>query len=146
MRQQIPGLMHKGDLVSNVRNRAHQMRKRTSSFGAVTPWYPVELPISYEGAERGSLQGDGRTLAISSGAIRFACERDLPIGLVIRLAIQWPAKLGDGTSLSLSAIGKIQRSALCEVEVAIVRHEFRTRRGEPAKALIMINATARAAG
>jgi hypothetical protein len=120
------------------------MRKRTS-FGAA-PWYAMKLPISYEGTKQGSLQGNGRTLAISSGAIRFACDRDLPVGMVIRLAIQWPAKLGDGTSLSLSAIGKIQRSALCEVEVAIVRYEFRTRRGKPAKALIMINATASAAG
>ena len=62
-----------------------------------------------------------------------------------RLAIRWAASLADGASLYLSAIGKIQRSALCEVEVALVRYEFRTRRGEPAKTLIMINATASAA-
>ena len=121
------------------------MRKRTLPFGAAPPWYPVELPFLYE-CERGSLQGDGRTLAISSGAIRLACDRDLPLGLVIRLDIQWPAKLGDGTSLSLSAIGKVRRSAFCKAEVAIVRHEFRTRRRESAKTLITFKATARAAG
>ena len=122
------------------------MRKRNLSPGHATPWYPIQLPISYEGANRGSLQGEGRTLAISSGAIRFACDRDLPVGLLIRVAIPWPAKLGDGTSLSLSAMGPIQRSVECEVEVGIVRHEFRTRRVDRTNALIMINATFGPAG
>lgn len=100
-----------------------------------TPLVSHRTPISYEG-RRGRLQGDGRTLAISSGAIRFACHRDfLPVGLVNRLGIQWPVKLGDGASLNLSVIGKIRRSAFCEVEVAIVRQEFRTRRGENGKGI-----------
>ena len=118
------------------------MQKKISFLAAVTRWYPVELPIFYRDAGRGSLQGDGRTLAISSGAIRFACDRDLPVGLAIRLAIEWPVKLGDGTSLSLAAIGKIERSAICEVEVAIIRHDFRTRPRDPAQGWVVIDARA----
>jgi hypothetical protein len=100
-------------------------------------WFAIELPISYEGAEGAVLQGNGRTLAMSSSAIQFACDRNLPLDHVVWLWIQWPATLCDGTSLSLWAAGTIQRSASCEVEVAIRRHEFRTRRaGGPAPSIM----------
>jgi hypothetical protein len=115
------------------------MRKRNLSSGAATPWYPVKLPISYEISAPDTHHGSGWTLAISSGAVRFACDRDLPVGLAIRMAIKWPAKLGDGTSLSLSAIGKIQRSAVCEVEVVMIRHEFRTRCAEGPAGLMLVD-------
>src|SRR5690242_1353890 len=104
------------------------MRNRNISAGAVGPWYAVELPISYQASEDVALQGDGRTVAISSSAVRFACEHDLPVGAVVWLAIQWPAKLADGSCLSLSAAGTIRTSALGEIEVAIAKHEFRTLR------------------
>ncbi len=103
------------------------MRNGNSSSRAVK-WFAIELPISYEGVEGSLLKGNGRTLAISSGSIQFTCYRNLPAGHVIRLWIQWPATLCDGTSLSLWATGTIQGSENCEVEVAIKRHEFRTRR------------------
>ena len=91
-------------------------------------WFAIKLPISYEGPEGSLLQGNGRTLAMSSVAIQFACDRHLPVGQIFRLRIQWPATLCDGTSLSLWATGRIRRSTSCEVEVAIMRYEFRTRR------------------
>ena len=103
------------------------MRNGNSSSKAVTFWYPLNLPISYEAAKGSSLQGDGRTLAISSGAVRFVCDRNLLVGQLFRLSIQWPARLSDGTSLSLWATGKVQRCVRSEVEVDIVRHGFRTR-------------------
>ena len=103
------------------------MRNGNSSSKAVR-WFTIDLPISYKGAEGSSLQGEGRTLAMSSSTIQFACDRDLPVGHVVQLWIQWPAALCDGTSLSFWATGIVQRSASCEVEVAMMRHEFRTRR------------------
>ena len=120
------------------------MRKRNLGPGGVAPWYPVELPLTYDDPKQGSLRGDGRTLAISSDAIRFACDRDLPIGRVIRLAVRWPAKLRDGASLNFSAIATIQRSGFGEVEAVLIRHEFRVRWTE--RAVIICNATVRAAG
>ena len=100
-------------------------------------WFAIELPICYEGAKGSLLQGNGRTLEMSSGAIRFACDRNLPVGHVVRLWIQWPAKLFDGTSLSLWATGTIQRSAGSEAEVAIGRHQFRTRRDDGSMSSIL---------
>ena len=77
------------------------MRNGNSSSKAVQ-WFAIKLPISYEGPEGSLLQGNGVTLALSSGAIQFACDRNLPLGHVFRVWIQWPATLYDGTSLSLS--------------------------------------------
>ena len=116
------------------------MRKRNLGLEALRPWYPLELPITYEGPHRYVFQGDGRTIAISSGGVRFDCRLDLPVGLHIRVAIEWPAKLGDGASLYLSATGRIQSSNMCEIEIVIVRHEFRIRRNEGGKPLIMMDA------
>jgi hypothetical protein len=101
-------------------------------------WFAIKLPISYEGPERSLLQGNGRTLAMSSVAIQFACDRHLPVGQIFRLRIQWPATLCDGTSLSLWATGTVQRSERCEVEVALKRHEFRTRRAAATTPEVML--------
>ena len=132
-----------GVSASNVPEEA-RMRNGNSSSKAVR-WFAIELPISYEGPEGSLLQGNGLTLAMSSGAIQFACDRNLPVGHVFRLWIQWPATLCDGTGLSLWATGTIQRSECCEVEVAVKRHEFRTRRAGGSKPSIMFNAVARSA-
>ncbi len=113
------------------------MQSGNFSFKSVK-WFAIELPITYEGAEGRLLQGNGRTLAMSSGAVQFACDRNLTVGQVVQLSIQWPARLSDGTSLSLWATGTIRRSANCEVEVAIRRHEFRTRRASGARPSIML--------
>jgi hypothetical protein len=121
------------------------MRNGNSSSKAVKLWYPIKLPLSYEGEKGSSLQGDGRTLAISSAAVRFACDRSFLVGEVVRLSIQWPARLSDGASLSLWATGKIRRSGRCELEVAIERHEFRTRREGASMSSIVFNAAARTA-
>jgi len=115
-----------------------------NSLSKAVKWFAIELPISYEGAEGSLLQGNGRTLAMSSGAIQFACDRNLPVGHIVRLWIQWPATLCDGTSLSLWATGTIQRSASCEAEVAIMRHEFRTRRaGGSTPSILLVARSAR---
>ena len=124
------------------------MRKRHSSQELVgeSPWYPIELPISYESLVRGSVKGSGRTLTMNSRAVRFACDRDLAPGLEVRLVIAWPAHLPSGAGLTLSLFGAIERSALREVEVAIFRLEFRTRLGEAPEELSTDNTLARSAG
>ena len=98
-------------------------------------WYPIELPIRYEGPAAGSVKGCGRTLAINTRKVRFASDQDLPVGLDVLLRISWPAQRPDGTGLSLSIFGRIERSESHEVEVTVSRHEFRTRRSEPSERL-----------
>ena|ERR1051326_914752 len=105
------------------------MRHRRSTMGVdiPPPWYPIELPISYTGQAPESIEGSGKTVEISSGAVRFAGDQDLHVGLNVRLAITWPAALADGASLNLSIIGRIEEAAGHEFRAAIIRHEFRMR-------------------
>ncbi len=91
--------------------------------------YPIALPIRYESQADGGVSGFGRTLAITTKTVTFASDQDLSVGLRLRLAILWPAKLQDGASLNLSMVGTIERCALGEVDVAVSQHEFRTRGG-----------------
>jgi hypothetical protein len=92
--------------------------------------YPIALPVRYESQADGGVSGFGRTLAITIKTVTFASDRHLRVGLRVRLAIQWPAKLQDGTSLNLSMVGRIERCARGEIDVAVSRHEFRTRGGD----------------
>ncbi len=93
--------------------------------------YPIALPIRYESRAHGGVSGFGRTLAITTKTVTFASDLDLRVGLKVRLAILWPAKLQDGASLNLSMVGTIERCARGEVDVAVSQHEFRTRGGDP---------------
>jgi hypothetical protein len=86
------------------------------------------------------VKGFGRTLAINTSTVRFASDQDLPVGLDVWLKISWPAQLPDGTGLSLSIFGQIERSGFHEAEVTVFRHEFRTRRSEPPEELGNIRA------
>ncbi len=88
--------------------------------------YPIALPIRYESQSDGGVSGFGRTLAITTKTVTFASDQDLSVGLNLRLAILWPAKLQDGGSLNLSMVGTIERCAQGEVDVAVSQHEFRT--------------------
>ena len=71
--------------------------------------YPIALPIRYESQADGGVSGFGRTLAITTKTVTFASDQDLRVGLNVRLAILWPAKLQDGASLNLSMVGTIER-------------------------------------
>ena len=118
--------------------RAEEAHMRNGNFSSkAVHWFAIELPISFESVGGSSLQGNGVTVAMSSGAIRFACRWSLPVGGVFRLSIPWPATLPDGAALSLWATGTIQQSERGEVEVAVQRHEFRTRAAGGSKPEIM---------
>jgi hypothetical protein len=105
--------------MSALKSGLHKLRIR----------YPIALPVRYESQADGGLTGFGRTLEIATKMVTFASDQDLRVGLKVRLAIHWPAKLQDGTSLNLSMVGKIERCARGEIDVAVSRHEFRTRGG-----------------
>jgi hypothetical protein len=93
--------------------------------------YPIALPIRYESRAAGGVSGFGRTLAITTKTVTFASDQNLRVGLNLRLAILWPARLQDGASLNLSMVGTIERCARGEVDVAVSQHEFQRRGGRP---------------
>src|SRR5579871_4192400 len=88
--------------------------------------YPIELQLHYDSPELASVQGYGRTQRINSKWVEFASDRDLQVGLRVRLVLPWPAQLPDGTRISLWMYGQIIRSISCQVEARVSRHEFRT--------------------
>jgi len=93
-------------------------------------WYPIELPLRYESITRPLLEGRGYTVALNSRIVLFCSDQDLSVGLRVRVVISWPAKLADGTALSLSVVGRVERSESRQIEIAVCRHEFHTRSGE----------------
>lgn len=90
--------------------------------------YALALPLKYQAQEQQGCFGRGRSLAVSSKSIQFVCDRALRAGLKIRLELEWPAGLPDGTKLNLWVYGVVMRSSNSESEVRISRYEFRTRR------------------
>jgi hypothetical protein len=71
--------------------------------------------------------GAGRTLNIGSGGILFTTEQRLPIGRVIEIAVNWPARLDGTCPLKFVATGRVVRSEDDKAAVRIERYEFRTR-------------------
>lgn len=98
--------------------------------------YALMLPLKYQPEEQQGFSGRGQTLTVSSKSIRFRCDRELRVGLKIRLELEWPAGLPDGTRLNLWVYGVVTRSAKSESDVRINRYEFRTRRSPQAAAAV----------
>lgn len=90
--------------------------------------YALTLNLKYRAEEQQRFSGRGQSLVVSSKAIQFRCEQDLPVGLRMRVELEWPAGLPDGTRLNLWIFGVVTRSVNSEAEVRISRYEFRTRR------------------
>ena len=71
--------------------------------------------------------GAGRTLNIGSGGVLFTTEQRLPMGRMVELSVNWPARLDGTCALKFVAIGRVIRSESDKAAVRIERYEFRTR-------------------
>jgi hypothetical protein len=71
--------------------------------------------------------GSGTTLNISSGGILFTTEEALPMGRLIEISVNWPARLGGYCPLNFVVVGRIVRSDEARAAVRIQRYEFKTR-------------------
>jgi hypothetical protein len=78
--------------------------------------------------------GEGRTLDVSGGGVRFESGRPLPEGLNVELAISWPMLLRGIAPMQLVVQGRILRSHGGQIAIRMIQHEFRTV-GVPAKVL-----------
>ncbi|HYW43523.1 MAG TPA: hypothetical protein VE959_11750 [Bryobacteraceae bacterium] len=74
------------------------------------------------------LSGVGKTLNMGSGGILFTTEEKLPMGRMVELSINWPARLDGTCPLKMVARGRVVRSEDTRAAVRIERYEFRTRR------------------
>jgi hypothetical protein len=71
--------------------------------------------------------GAGKTLNIGSGGVLFTTEHRLPIGRLIELSVNWPARLDGTCPLKFVATGRVVRAEEDRAAVRIERYEFRTR-------------------
>lgn len=94
-----------------------------------TTRFPVREEVRYRVMHGRSetTTGAGKTLNIGSGGILFTTEERLPMGRMVELSVNWPARLGGTCPLKFVATGRVVRSDADKAAVRIERYEFRTR-------------------
>ena len=90
--------------------------------------YPISTDLEYRllKAERVVAAGMGRTTSLSSSRVVFESDRELPVGLLIEMAVAWPARLENKVRLRLHILGRTVRASQKLIAIDILRHEFKT--------------------
>jgi hypothetical protein len=101
-------------------------RRRTSRF-------PVREDVRYRVVQSKSQQvsGAGTTLNMGSSGILFTTQDRLPLGRMVELSVNWPARLDGTCALQFVATGRVVRSEPNRAAVRIERYEFKTRSNRP---------------
>jgi len=91
--------------------------------------FPVKEEVRYKvlNGKGPSFTGTGQTLNIGSGGILFTTEGKLPIGRMVEISVNWPARLGGDCALKFVATGRVIRADDSTAVMRIERYEFRTR-------------------
>jgi hypothetical protein len=91
--------------------------------------FPVREDVRYRLVRARSVKvgGCGITLDIGSGGILFTTEDRLPMGRMVELSVNWPARLDGVCPLQFVATGRVVRSDADTAAVRIERYEFKTR-------------------
>jgi hypothetical protein len=94
-----------------------------------TTRFPVREEVRYKvlQGKAENAAGAGTTLNIGSGGILFTTQEKLPMGKLVELSVNWPARLGGTCPLKFVAVGRIVRSEIDKAAVRIERYEFKTR-------------------
>ncbi len=74
-----------------------------------------------------TVSGTGITLNFGSGGILFTTQKKLPMGSLVELSVNWPARLGGTCLLQVVATGRVVRSEENEAAIRLERYEFKTR-------------------
>src|SRR4051794_1447306 len=98
----------------------------TIEFGGLperrgTTRFPVREEVKYRvlQGKSANASGTGKTLNIGSRGILFTTEGKLPMGRMIELSVNWPARLGGTCALKFVAVGRIVRADLDRAAVRI---------------------------
>lgn len=94
--------------------------------------FSLELKLRYRTLNRPVLEGNGKTVNISSFGVLFISDQELPVGMRLDLFICWPAQLNDNCLLNLVVRGSIVRHAKGLLALEIQDYVFRTRGVKPA--------------
>lgn len=103
--------------------------------------FPVREAIRYKlvQGKSANMSGSGITLNIGSGGILFTTEEQLPLGQLVEVSVNWPARLGGTCPLQFVATARIVRSEPNQCAVRIERYEFKTRAVSPQSAVAKEN-------
>jgi hypothetical protein len=108
--------------------------QRSADFGVLperrgTSRFPLREEVRYRvvHSKSSKVSGSGVTLNIGSGGILFTTHERLPIGYMVEISVNWPARLGGTCPLQFVAMGKVVRSEPGQAAVKIERYEFKTR-------------------
>ncbi len=71
-------------------------------------------------------QSTGKAVEMSSKGIVLECDRTLPVGSRVEIAVNWPAQLNEKCRLKFVAVAKVLRSDNNRTALLIEKHEFRT--------------------
>lgn len=98
--------------------------------------FPVREEVRYRvlHAKHANLSGIGRTLNFGSSGILFTTEGVLPLGRMVELSVNWPARLGGTCPLQFVATGRVVRADPDKAAIRIDHYEFKTRRATGASA------------
>ena len=77
-----------------------------------------------------SQTGKGVTENVSSRRIVFRADRELAVGVALRLSVRWPVRLNERASLKLIISGRVIRAQGNRVTVQFSWHEFHTAGGK----------------
>lgn len=89
--------------------------------------YPVEADLEYRVVYRGKVlaSGHGRTVNISNSGILFESNGKFTARMRIELTLAWPARLKNGTPVTMHVIGRTVRVRNRLTAVEILRHKFK---------------------
>jgi hypothetical protein len=88
--------------------------------------FPIKMPLHYAmmtGKEYDH-RGEGCTVTLATREIVFESDERLPVGRVVELLIDWPAKQ-DGNSLTLDVQGRTVEAHGQQTTVEVLRHLLR---------------------
>ena len=92
----------------------------------------VKYRVIHRRAEQS--RGTGHTVNIGSGGILFTTQETLPVGRMVEVSVNWPARLHGTCPLKFVAIGRIVRSEIHSAALQVDRYEFKTRGAAPERA------------
>jgi|SRR3954451_5017838 hypothetical protein len=96
-------------------------RRRTSRF-------PIQQDVRYKlPQEKTPNFSAGTTINIGSNGVLFTTDRSLPLGGMVEVSVNWPARLDGTCALKFVASGPVVRSDGGQTAMRIKRYEFRTR-------------------
>jgi hypothetical protein len=89
--------------------------------------YPLDLTVRFHYADTvAPVYGEGMAINLSSGGVLVASQRQVRVGSLVKLNIEWPFLLDGRIPLQLIAVGRVLRCGTSYFAAAFERHEFRT--------------------